>query len=63
MSVLARRARSRFFLRIAKVKRATERRCEYTMPLFSLLSILEAEGTLSDVAKRILEKLGCGNAD
>jgi len=33
------------------------------MPLFSLLSILEAEGTLSDVAKRILEKLGCGNAD
>ena len=51
------KARSRFMLRIGQVKRATERRCEWTMPLFPLIFILEADGTLSEKARQMQEKV------
>ena len=50
----SRRGRAAFFLRIGQVKQATERRCQYTMPLFSLALILDADGTLNDGARREL---------
>jgi len=51
------RARATFFVRVAQVKTATERRCEHTMPLFPLALILEADGTLADLARHIAEKV------
>ena len=53
----SRRARATFFLRIGQTKRATERRCQFTMPLFPLALILQADGTLADRAWHIAEKV------
>jgi len=49
--------RSAFFMRVAQVKTSTERRCEWTQPLFPLALILDADGTLADRARHIAEKV------
>lgn len=43
-------ATAAFFLRIGQVKTVTERRCEWTAPLFPLALILDADGTLAQAA-------------
>ncbi len=50
----SRRARAIFFLRIGRLRRASESRCVHTMPLFPLALILEADGTLAAEAKRVV---------
>ena len=45
-----------FFQRIGQVKTATERRCQFTEPLFPLWLILDADGTLADDARHLVEQ-------
>jgi len=52
---LATRARAEFFLRIGQRGRTDDRqRDDYTLPLWPLPLILEADGTLSDDARHLL---------
>jgi hypothetical protein len=44
----------KFFLRIGQVKTSSERRCEWTMPLFPLPLILDADGTLAEDARYLV---------
>jgi hypothetical protein len=50
------RARSAFHVRIGQVGRAT-RRCERTLPLFPLVLILDADGTLAREVRHLVEKV------
>lgn len=46
------RAREAFMLRVGQVGRsARRRRCEHTLPLFALVLILDADGTLAPAAR------------
>lgn len=48
----ARDARRYFFLRVEQVG-AQDTRCQWTLPLFPLALILEADGTLADDASHL----------
>ena len=50
-------AKARFFLGIGQVKAVTERRCEWTAPLFPLLLILEADGTLAEDVRHLVQRV------
>lgn len=43
-----------FFLRVEQVG-TQDTRCQWTLPLFPLVLILEADGTLADDAKHLAE--------
>jgi hypothetical protein len=47
-------AASRFFIRIGQVGRASEPRDPYTLPLFPLVLILDADGSLAADARHLL---------
>jgi hypothetical protein len=58
----AERARAAFFIRIAGVGRAADAlRDDYTRPLFPLWLILDADGTLADGLRPLVERTH-GNA-
>lgn len=42
-----RQAAARFFVGIARQRKASEKRCQWTEPLFPLWLILDADGTLA----------------
>lgn len=49
----ARRSSARFFLGVGRAARASRQRDEYTLPLFSLPLIMEAEGLLARDARHL----------
>lgn len=49
-------AAARFFIRVEQVGQATQRD-ERTLPLFPLVLILEADGTLAEDARHLFEKV------
>lgn len=54
MADRARRASARFFLRTAQAGTAAKQYDEWTLPLFPLPLILDAEGTLSADARHLV---------
>ena len=50
----SRSAVRRFFLGVGRLRRASEARCQYTIPLFSLVLILEADRTLRVDCKHLV---------
>lgn len=54
----SRKSSARFFLKIGQAGRAAAPRDEYTLPLFPLVLILDAEGLLSDEAKQLAGQVG-----
>lgn len=50
----AQRARGGFHARVGQVGRSTHR-CEFTLPLFPLVLILDADGTLTEEAKPLVD--------
>lgn len=50
------RARGGFHARVGQVGRSTHR-CEHTVPLFPLVLILDADGSLAAEAKRLVEQV------
>ena len=51
------KAAASFFIRVEQVGRvARAQRCEWTEPLFPLLLILEADGTLAEDARHLLDR-------
>ena len=51
----SKKAMASFFLRVEQVGQQ-DTRCEHTLPLFPLVLILEADGTLADDARHLFEK-------
>lgn len=51
MSQLDRKAAARFFMGVAQ---ARTDRCEYTLPLFPLVLLLDTEGWLADDAQHLV---------
>ncbi len=51
-------AAAQFFLRIGQVQASQPWRDEWTAPLFPLHLILDADGTLADDAKHLIEQVG-----
>lgn len=56
MSDKTKAAIGKFFLRIGQIKASQPWRDEWTIPLFSLSLILDAEGTLSQDARHLVER-------
>lgn len=55
---LGQRAMSSFMLRVGQIGRtAARKRCEYTLPLFPLVLILDADGTLASDARELVGKV------
>ncbi len=52
-----RSAHARFFLGIGAKRKESESRCQWTEPLFRLVLILEADGTLAEDARHLVEKV------
>ena len=57
MTIEQRQAHARFFAGIASRQRDAEARCQWTAPLFPLVLILEADGTLAPDARRLAERI------
>ena len=57
MTATQRQAHARFFAGIASRQREAEARCIWTAPLFPLVLILEADGSLAADARRLAERI------